>query len=1193
MRKKWRLYQNWYFASEDLSDKIAEYGPQKRPELWEEVTLPHTFRLEPYAHRGITTAQGIGTYIKVFPLKESLHTKNLYITFEAAMGVTDVWLNGVLLHTKLADKTSSEETGEHTNYGGYLPFVVCLNDAAYFNGKDNVLVVRTNNHDDGQVPPGKPQENLDFTYFGGIYRDVWLEATESVYITDPLLEDEERGGGILLEYPVVSKERAVVSAQTQIRSGLEEEQTVILRHEILGKNDICVAAWEKEFVIKSGEAKTLTSELEVKNPELWSLESPNLYYDRATVWKDGELLDEKKTRFGIRKIEVDRSQGLLINGEVQPFLSGINRHQDYPVVGNAAPGSMQKRDAVLYKEAGFKVIRAAHYPMSEEFLNACDELGLLLFEATPGWQWYPTGDPEPFSSRVRDNIRQMVRRDRNHPCVLAYETVLNETYHVPFGFSRESAKTALAEQQSAKIAAESYGYNAAPEANGIDREADFVYGFQDPLEKTEKAVMFLREYTDCYIEYYGQFESRRVTRGVTDGFYPSGEARNLVKANQMLWRNLDDEYSLAKCYELRSENPAFVGAAIWTGIDSRGAGSLMSPCGVWDGYRLPKTSCYAFASQQEEKPILYLASEWSEKASVMDKADEICTIGSDSLREIYVYSNAATVTLSVELAGNILWEKSAVPYTDEKAGYLPHPPFSFAEVPYSKGTTLCAKGYDKDGNLIAQEERKTAGTPHHLHLYADLLGIPMQADGNDLVFLRAEVLDEQGTICTDVESRVYFQTEGDAEIVGTGNLFVEANPAPVEAGIASVYLRAGKTPGTIKVHAEAKGLKGDVIEVTLDPSKYSDIESGRFEAVNECCKKTANLSAHPMSGEAERVAEYQENGEMNLESIRLQGTACWKLHGETYLQLKTRIAEGDKDAELFFYMDDVLRLRTKAAQSKKMVLYTEGASEMRIELRACVPSEVILLSPYFWNGEVADEKPAIFANIAEGKPATASVRSEWAENVWREDDMWLGGPPRDGLQEWQVDLGETVDVRNAMVQVGGQMGSDCTFYQYEIHTSADGENWEKQAENKRTSWSNGVLDYFTARNVRYVKVVFLSVDGKLSAGIQKFEIYRDYGVDSVKEYALAGIVAENNDLVFSPECLEYTLPEQEKLTIRALAFDPKACVSICGTPTERMEGQKIMSAEPVTVTRESCNGEAVIEVQAASGRGIRRYKLHF
>lgn len=1192
MREKWRLHQGWYFAPEDLADVLEEKGPEKEPERWEAVTLPHTYRLEPYTHSGTVTAQGAGTYVNVFTLGNEQKEKLLYLTFEAAMGVTDVWLNGVHLHTKMADRTSSGESGIHTNYGGYLPFVVFLNEAARFGGEENRLVVRTNNEDNGQVPPGKPQELLDFTYFGGIYRDVWLESVEKIFITDPLYEDTVRGGGILLEYPLLTKEKAIVSVKTQIRSEKRQGEEISLLHEVIDGNGECVASHVQKKEIQAGGCEEWNVEMEIQNPSLWNLDHPSLYRMRTSILCGHELVDQKETTFGLRKIEVDRKKGVLINGEVQPFLSGINRHQDYPVIGNAAPASMQKRDAVLFKEAGFRVVRAAHYPMSEAFLDACDELGILVFEATPGWQWFPTDEPEPFSTRVRDNIRQMVRRDRNHPCILAYETVLNESYHVPYGFSRGSALTALEEQSSAKIAAESYGYDASEHANGIDKEADFIYGFESPLEKTEKAVMFLREYTDCYIEYYGEFESRRVTRGTADDFYPHGEARNLIKANQMLFRNLPGEYSLAACYKLRNENPAFTGAAIWTGIDSRGAGSRMSPCGIWDGYRLPKTAYWAYASQQEGKPVLHIASEWSEQAPAVDKTKQYCTIGTDELREIYVYSNAETVTLSVECGEKTVWEKTASPYQEEDAHFLPHPPFYFAEVPFFKGSILRARGYDKAGKLIKEEERKTAGEPYRLSLKADLLGIPMRADGNDLVLIRAEVLDEKGELCTKAEPEVFFRVEGDAQIVGEGDLYAQTNPVRAEAGIASVYVRAGNTAGKITVTGLACQLEEGMTEIEIHPSEEPGIRGKLFEKVENSKAGQGNLAEHPMDGEACKIPIAEIDGRIYPESVLLKGTASWKLKGETYLQMGGQIRHGDPDTELVIYLDDVLRWKGKISLQERITLFVGNASELRMEVRADMPSELLLLSPYLWEEERSREENELSENIAFGKPAAATVRSEWAENIW-EDGAWLGGNPRDGKQEWQVDLGELYDVRNAKVQVGGQMGSDCTFYQYEIHTSADGKTWTKQEENRRTSWSNGVLDYFTAKQVRYVKVVFTKVDGRLLAGIQKFEIYKDYGVDSTEEYALSGILVKGNDVLFDPDCLEYRLPTQQELSIQALATDPKATVTVCGNRVPQPEEHKIRQVEPVVVSRESCDGCALVEVCAASGQGKRIYKLYF
>lgn len=1174
MRRKWRLNQNWYFKEEDVIENLFEKGSMVQLEEWERVTIPHSFRLEPYAHRGITTAQGIGTYVNLFSLEKELEKKHLFLTFEAVMGVSEVWLNGVHLHT---------------NYGGYLPFVVYLNEAAYFDGRKNQLVVLTNNQDNGQVPPGKPQELLDFTYFGGIYRDIWLEAVEDVHITNPLYEKKENQGGIILEYPLISQEKAIVNTRIEVQSRNKMTSNIIMDYKIIDRDGENVAQIQVAHSLLAEESKEIVTEIILEDPFLWNLTSPHLYQLQVAIYQENELLDYKEIRFGLRKIEVDREKGVLINGEVQSFLSGVNRHQDYPIIGNAAPISMQRRDAILFKEAGFQVVRGAHYPMSESFLDACDELGLLVFEATPGWQWYPTNNPEPFTSRVRDDIRQMVRRDRNHPCILAYETVLNETYHVPHGFSRESARVALAEQPDGKVSAESYGYDASPEANGVDEEAEFVYGFQEPLEKTKKAVMFLREYTDSYLEYYGNFDSRRVTRGTADGFYPSGEARNLVKANQMLFRNLPEDYSLARCYQIREENPAFVGAAIWTGIDSRGAGSFMSPCGIWDGYRLPKTSYWAYASQQDEKKMLYIASEWTEKAPILDKSETQVTIGSDDLREVYVYSNVESVCLSVEKSGEVIWEQTATPYLDEGAHFLPHPPFYFSEVPYEKGTILRGKGLDSTGAVIIEDLRQTASQPHQIRIVADTLGIPLQADGNDLVLVRGEILDENGILCPTAEQKIYFEIDGDAKIVGDGDLLVETNPAWSEAGIASIYVKAGETPGNIRISATGKDLLTGSTELKIIPPVDDIFMNSERVNCDQDHKGQANLSEHKMDGTAEYQSSIEVQGNIYPESILLKGTTRWELKNETYFKTNCFVSSGDKNAELLIYLDNVLRWKGNTGDLKITV---EGAKEMRMEINSAHPTEVLLLSPYLWHEKTEDEATELSENIAFGKPVKASVNPESAKKVWG-NSAWFGKNPRDGIQEWSVDLERNYDIRNVKVQVGGQMGSDCTFYDYEIHTSTDGEHWTKQTENHRTSWSNGVLDYFTAENVRYIKVVFTSVDGRLFAGIQKFEVYEDYGVDSVDEYALAGIIVRDNILVFDPNCLEYHLPRQASLTIQALAFDPQARVSISGVILPQLKEHKITEVSPITVAHQECDGLVEIKVNSASSRGTRIYKIYF
>lgn len=347
-----------------------------------------------------------------------------------------------------------------------------------------------------------------------------------------------------------------------------------------------------------------------------------------------------------------------------------------------------------------------------------------------------------------------------------------------------------------------------------------------------------------------------------------------------------------------------------------------------------------------------------------------------------------------------------------------------------------------------------------------------------------------------------------------------------------------------------------------------------------------------MSGAAERILMAQSAGERYPDSIRLTGTATWKLQGETHLKTACEALEEGSQAELLIYLDDVLRQKEKAGRMRGITVMVDGASELRMEVRASKPTDIMLYSPYLWKENIQDTETFLQENIAFGKPSWATMNSRDAMNVWG-NGGWLGANPKDGLQEWQTDLETLCDVRNARVYVGGQMGADCTSYRYEIQTSEDGEKWIRQTENERTAWSNGVLDYFTAQKVRYVKVAFTKVDGELSAGIQKFELYRDQGVDSVKEYTLSGIAIEEEDVVFSPECLVYKLKSQKQLTIRAMAYDPLAKVTVCKKEMPYPCDGRIQSVKPVTIFREECGGRAEIEVTAASEKAVRKYLLDF
>jgi len=399
--------------------KSAPSGAQRGVDLavwndadWEQVNLPHTVRLEPLNASGGRNYQGVCWYQKHFAILPEWHGKKVHIVCQGAMQVADVWLNGTHLTT---------------HYGGYLPFT--LDISSYVQSSNNqtaVLTVRLDNSDNPEVPPGKPQDQLDFVYFGGLYRSVQLQVLGDLHISDPVMASRPAGGGIFVTYPSITSEMAIVQIQTDVVNKSSSKRHARVRQKLFSADGSLAAMSDILTDVEASSSKTVTQSVQVPRPELWHPEHPHLYLLHTTVFDGGtgagQPIDDEYTRIGIRTFQIDKEKGLTINGE-KFFSLGANRHQDHPYVGYALPASAHYRDAKKLREAGFTSYRC-HYPQDPAFMDACDELGILAIISNPGWQF--VGD-EIFRQRVYQNAREMIRRDRNRPCVLLWEAQLNET----------------------------------------------------------------------------------------------------------------------------------------------------------------------------------------------------------------------------------------------------------------------------------------------------------------------------------------------------------------------------------------------------------------------------------------------------------------------------------------------------------------------------------------------------------------------------------------------------------------------------------------------------------------------------------------------------------------------------------------------------------------------------------------------
>ncbi len=761
---------------------------------WEVVTLPHGLEYLPAEASGCVNYQGPAWYRKHFEVASSLKGKRLTLHFEAIMGKSKIWVNGKLIT-------------EH--FGGYLPVVADVTEVLK-PGEKNVIVVYADNSNDPAYPPGKPQETLDFTYFGGIYRDCFLIAHNPVYITDPNLENETAGGGLFVAYEKVSEQSAGIMLKLHLRNqgGKTFRGKVhCILQDTSGKK---ITTFSQGVILADGQDIAVSGEIRVKNPQLWAPEHPYLYGLTVTIKNaSGQVVDGYKKRIGIRSFEFKGKDGFWLNGKPYPNpLIGANRHQDFAIVGNALSNNMHWRDAKKLRDAGLKVIRNAHCPQDPAFMDACDELGLLVIVNTPGWQFW---NKEPiFAQRVYEDIRNLVRRDRNHPCVWLWEPILNETWY-PADFA----------QAARNIVHEEYPYSScycACDASARGKEY-FPVHFTHPLngqggafntEKLDpKISYFTREWGDNVDDWNSHNSPSRVYRGW-------GEVPMLVQAQHYA----SPRYKYT-CYEtLYQTSRQHVGGCLWHSFDhQRGYHPDPFYGGLMDVFRQPKYAYYLFMAQRdpvktgiiaETGPMVYIAHEMTPF----------------SPEDVIVYSNCDEVRLTVFKDG-----KQYIYHKEKQHKGMPSPVIVFEQAyDFMKDKALSRSGKQSevymlaeglvDGKVVATDKRMPARRPSKIILWVDHCGADLVADGSDFVTVVAAIADRNGNIKRLNNEQVRFSIEGCGSLVGEASGFV--NPRRIEWGTAPVLVRSTLVPGKITVRAEVllKGSQQPVAgEITFESVK--------------------------------------------------------------------------------------------------------------------------------------------------------------------------------------------------------------------------------------------------------------------------------------------------------------------------------------------------------------------------------------
>ena len=801
---------DWRYYKGNLTDaELTDHDDKE----WLYVNLPHS--TTHYTPEDKYAYLGISWYRKTFTLND-VENKTLKLTFEGVMQQAEVWLNGEKIIT-------------HT--GGYIPFVIDLTDKI-ISGQPNVIAVKTDSRPSADFAPGKNQP--DFQYFGGIYRDVYITATDALHISNAVEDitvEDDSFKGIFITAPAVSTASATLKVKTNVYNGATSAANTSIKTSVFAPDGSQVATNTSSAasIVSKGD-HTFTQTLKVTNPELWNVYTPDLYTVKTTVLSDGVQHDTVDTDYGIRKVEWKR-EGLYLNDE-KLDIQGANLHSETYMLGNAMPESAIFEEVKRLKEYGFDAIRMSHYPHSPAFYEACDQYGLVVIDCLSGWQEFH--NTPLFRESTYRETRSMIRRSRNNASVVAWETSLNES-HFPNDWAAEVNRIVDQEWPTDGVSkAYTAGWKAWDNYDiglGTPQASIFTSNSWEGAEKPENKdkPIIIAEYGDW--NYNGFTSSTRVTREPEIAGEPGkyvvkgGDEGMLIQAD-----NMQEAVTVN-----RAKGEQWLGIdALWdyadyAGFDAGGSSlvGLMTYCGVVDVYRLPKHSAFFYQSQRpaninmdkygiETGPMVYIANTWAE-GSPRD--------------EVRVYSNCDTVELYL---GDTLLEKRTVPDTEiwgphgsidnNQTGYpgtgenistasLDSPPFTFT-LPAGIDTTLPLKAVGKmagSDTSVVEDVRTPPEAASQIKLRPEN-NVPLRLDGSDARLVWIDVLDANGTVVNTASADVSFTVEGPGIVIGEKTV-------TTKGGQLAVWVRSKRGEGDITLTATSDGLKGTT--VTL-PTVYVD-----------------------------------------------------------------------------------------------------------------------------------------------------------------------------------------------------------------------------------------------------------------------------------------------------------------------------------------------------------------------------------
>ncbi len=774
---------NWRF---NLGDIKNGQDIDLNDSSWRLLDLPHDWSIEgsfskdnPAGVGGGALPGGIGWYRKSFTMNESEKDKLVFTAFDGVYRNSQVWINGHYLGIRPYGYSSFQyELTPYLNYGN----------------KKNLLAVKVDNSE---------QPNSRWYSGSGIYRNVWLVTTNKIYIDH---------WGTFITTPKVTKESAKVSIQIKVHNASVQDQKLIVKTMVLNKNGETIAETETPgLVIKDSDVE-VNQELTVKNPDLWSVENPDLYKAVTTIKCDNKICDNYNTTFGIRTFYFDTAKGFFLNGK-HIKIYGVCDHHDLGCLGAAINKRALERQLEILKNMGCNGIRTSHNPPAPELLDLCDKMGFIVMdEAFDMWKKRKTKydyslDWDKWHKR---DLEDMVLRDRNHPSVIMW-SIGNEI--------REQGDES--------------GLTIARELADIIRNLDTTRAVTSNCNDTKTSNYIIRSgaldivgfsyHRNDYETFPANFPGQKLIGSETTSALETRGHYDMPSDSIFVWPNRWDRPfkggnpdNTCSAYDncrvpwgatheeaLRQVNKYdyVAGMFIWTGFDYLGEPtpywwpSRSSYFGIIDLAGFLKDAYYMYQSEWTDKPVLHIFPPWNPECWTTVKDDKPNWKKGDSV-DVWAYTNCNEVELFLN---------------DKSLGIKKKADGEFHiiwRIPYTPGT-LKAVGQKEGKEIISS--KKTAGAPAKVLLKPDRKII--SADGKDLSFVTVEVLDKDGTMVPYADNLINFDISGQGKIVGVDN-GSETSHEPFKAdyrkafnGMCLVVIQSKNKEGEITLKAVSAGLE--------------------------------------------------------------------------------------------------------------------------------------------------------------------------------------------------------------------------------------------------------------------------------------------------------------------------------------------------------------------------------------------------